>query len=335
MELAQIWFAVLVFLFAGYFVLEGFDFGVGAWLPWLGGNDQERQQLIATIGPFWDGNEVWLITAGAVMFAAFPGFYAAIFSSLYLPFFLLLLLLILRGVAFEFRGQLSSPSWRRFWDWALFAGSAGTAFLWGIAMANWIRGIPLATGGVFVGSLLDLLSPYTFLGGLAALLLMMLQGGTFLLLRTHGQVYEKSRRATLWIGAAASAAVLIFVLASYFASDIFAGRGVNPGVIPLLAGVAMLSVRALIDGHQDRAAFAMSSLTVILSVVTVFTGMYPNLVLSSSDPTATLTISQAVAGEGSLRVLSWVGLSLLPVVLAYEAWSFWVFRERVGEGAGY
>ena len=255
MTLNTLWFVLIGVLFTGFFFLEGFDYGVGILLPFLGKNDEERRAIINTIGPFWDGNEVWLITAGGAMFAAFPNWYATMFSGFYLALVLMLLALIVRGVAFEFRSKDRSPRWRAWWDWLIFAGSLVPALLWGVALANIVRGVPIDANMQYVGGFWNLLNPYALVAGLVSLIVFTLHGAIFLTLRTTDQVLERAQRAAsrLWL----PAVVLVFLLVgvSYVATDIFRRLGVNPGISAIGAGVAILIVGWFLERQQSGWAF--------------------------------------------------------------------------------
>jgi len=329
MELNTLWFILIGVLFTGFFILEGFDYGVGILMPFLGKKDVERRQIINTIGPWWDGNEVWLLTAGGAMFAAFPNWYATLFSGFYLALFLMLVALIFRAVAFEYRSKDRSARWRNAWDWALFAGSAIPALLWGVAMANIVRGVPIDADMNYVGGFFNLLNPYALLGGLAGLGVFTLQGALLLCIRTTDEVRERAEALArkLWpvvlvVGAAT-------VVASYFATDIFQRLGVNPGISAIGAGAAFLIGGWLISQRRFGWAFIMNSLTIALTVVTTFRGLYPRVMVSSLNPDWSLTVSNASSTPYTLRVMSIIALVLVPIVLLYQGWNFYIFRKRV------
>jgi cytochrome d ubiquinol oxidase subunit II len=330
MDLNTVWFILIAVLFIGYFFLEGFDYGVGVLLPFLGKDDKDRRVIINTIGPHWDGNEVWLITAGGAMFAAFPNWYATLFSGFYLALFLMLLALIVRGVAFEFRSKDRHPDWRNLWDWMIFVGSLVTPLLWGVAIANIVRGVPIDADMNYVGGFLTLLNPYALLGGLAALAVLTLHGAIFLTLKTKGDMVERARAAArrLWLPA-----VILSVLsavATYFATDIFTRLGINPGIVPVGAVAALLAAGWLIRSRREGWAFAMTGLAIALTIITLFMGLYPRLMVSSLNPAWSLTIYNAASSQYTLTIMSIVALVLVPVVLIYQGWSYWVFRERIG-----
>ncbi|MBE3552796.1 MAG: cytochrome d ubiquinol oxidase subunit II [Kyrpidia tusciae] len=329
--LNELWFILIAVLFIGFFFLEGFDFGVGIVTPFLGKTDRERRVLINTIGPFWDANEVWLITAAGAMFAAFPHWYATLFSGFYAGLALMLLALIVRGVAFEFRSKVEDPRWRKTWDWAIFAGSGLPPFLWGIALADLIQGVPIDGHMEFVGGIRDLLNPYALVGGAAVFIMCVLHGLVFITLRTEGELRDRARRVALQAGALATVVLLFFVAMTYLKTDIFLRRGIDPGAIPVMAGLALVSVRFFIEAKRDGWAFVMTGLVIILSVATVFIGLFPRVMISSIHPAYDLTIYNAASNPYSLYVMSLVALALLPFVLAYQGWSYYIFRKRVHE----
>lgn len=330
MDLNILWFALIAVLVIGFFFLEGFDYGVAILLPFLGEDDQQRRWMINSIGPFWDANEVWLITAGGAMFAAFPDWYATLFSGLYLPLVILLLALILRGVAFEFRSKHDSARWRRWWDWMLFGGSLVPSILWGVALGNLLVGLPIDANMTYVGGFWTLLKPYPLLWGLTTLIIFTLHGAIFLALKTEGDLRERALRAAGRIWPAAVAIGFFSVGLGYFYTDMFARLGVNPGVVPLGAGAAMLSAGWFIRQQRADWAFAMTGTSITLSVVTMFMGLYPRLMVSSLNPDWSLTIYNAASSSYTLRVMSIIALLFVPVVIAYQAWSYYIFRRRIG-----
>jgi cytochrome d ubiquinol oxidase subunit II len=327
--LNTVWFMLIAILFTGFFFLEGFDYGVGILLPFLGRNDHERRALINTIGPFWDGNEVWLLTAGGAMFAAFPNWYATLFSGFYLALLLMLAALIVRGVAFEFRSKDRRPEWRNLWDWMIFVGSFVPALLWGVALTNIVRGVPIDADMNYVGGFWNLLNPYALLGGLTTLAMFTLHGAVFLTLRTTDDLLERSQRAAgrLWLPAVITLVAL--VVASYFATDIFTRLGVNPGVSAFGAAAAILAAGWFIRQRRSGWAFVMTSLTIFLTVVTVFRGLYPRVMVSSLNPEWSLTIYNASSTPYTLRIMTIVALIFVPIVLLYQGWTYYVFRKRV------
>jgi cytochrome bd ubiquinol oxidase subunit II len=329
MDLNTVWFILIAVLYIGFFVLEGFDFGVGILLPILGKNDTERRAIINTIGPFWDGNEVWLLTAGGATFAAFPHWYATMFSGFYLPLFLLLMALILRGVAFEFRSKDDDPRWRKGWDSAIFIGSLLPALLLGVAFTNLARGVPIDANMQYAGGFFNLLNPYALLGGLSAVLAFTLHGAIFLSLKTTGDLLEKSRQAAARLWLPTVLVLVLFVVFTYFQTDILSKLGVNPGPVPLVSAVAVLAAAWFIKIKREGWAFAMTATGIASSITTLFLIMYPRVMISSLNPDWSLTIYNASSGPYTLQVMTIVVVIFLPVVLAYQAWSYWVFRKRI------
>ncbi len=330
MDLNIVWFILITVLFTGFFFLEGFDYGVGILLPFLGRDDKERRVIINTIGPFWDANEVWLITAGGAMFAAFPHLYATLFSGFYLALVLMLVALIVRGVAFEFRSKDQRLNWRRTWDWMLSGGSFVPALLWGVTLGNMIRGVPIDADMTYTGNLLTLLNPYALLCGVASLLIFTLHGAVFMSLKTKAEISERAKRAAraLWLPTLICAGLAIGV--GYLVTDASSRLGVGPSVIALSAGAALLAAGWFIKDHRDGWAFITMALSVILTTITFFVGLYPRLLVSSLDEDWSLTIYNASSSEYTLKVMTIVALIFVPIVLLYQGWSYWVFRQRLG-----
>jgi cytochrome bd ubiquinol oxidase subunit II len=331
MDLQTFWFCAIAVLWAGYFVLEGFDFGVGMLLPILPRDERERRVLFESIGPFWDGNEVWLVVAAGATFAAFPEWYATMFSGFYLALLLVLVFLIIRVVSFEWRARGEGQRWRSFWLAANTAGSFGAPFLWGVALANLVHGVPLASNGDFAGSFGDLFSLYTVAVGLAIVLLFAFHGATFLTLRTSGELCDRAAAAarTLALPAAAlTAGILVWTVAVAVDRN---DKDVFPPLLPAAAGIAAV-VFALILVMRRRScwAFGMTTLAVAFAVATIFTSLYPRVLVSSPSFSNSLTIANAASTDYVLRVLTVVALVLLPVVLLYQGWTYYVFRRRLG-----
>jgi cytochrome d ubiquinol oxidase subunit II len=324
MNLATFWFILIAILWSGYFVLEGFDFGVGILLPFLGRDDAERRTLINTIGPVWDGNEVWLLTAGGATFAAFPIWYATLFSGFYLPLLIILAALIVRGVCFEFRSKVESPRWRANWDRALFAGSVLPALLWGVAFANIVRGVPVNAQQVYTGNLLTLLNWYGLLGGLVTLSLFVLHGALFLSLRTDGELRRRARRTAMRASLAAIPLAAVFLAAT----QISHGRPATD-VTAAVAAVALIGGAAAARARKEGWAFAGTALTLVLAVATLFGDLWPNVMPSSTSPAYSLTVANASSAHYTLVVMSWVALIFTPIVLGYQGWTYWVFRKRL------
>jgi cytochrome d ubiquinol oxidase subunit II len=329
MDLNTLWFALIGVLFTGYFVLEGFDFGVGILLPFLGKTDSERRRIINTIGPVWDGNEVWILTGGGAIFAAFPHWYATLFSGFYLALLLMLLALIVRAVAFEYRSKDKHPKWRATWDWMIFFGSAVPALLWGVALANLLKGTPIDATKTFTGGFFDLLSPYTLIAGLASLALFITHGAIFLNLKSSDPIRARALAATKKVGPVATVLLLAFAVGTYVWTDAFTRLGVNPGLVPLLALGSLLGAGVLIHRQRMGWGFVMTTLTILFATATMFVSLYPRVMVSSLNPDWSLTIYNASSTPYTLTVMSIVALIFVPIVLAYQAWSYWVFRHRI------
>lgn len=329
MNLNILWFILIVILFIGFFFLEGFDFGVGMLMPFLGKNEEERGAIIETIGPFWDGNEVWLLTAGGAMFAAFPNWYATMFSGFYLALLLMLVALIVRGVAFEFRHHDSRLAWRNFWDAMIFIGSALPGLLWGVALANLIEGVPIDANMNYVGGFFNLLNPFALLGGLSFVAMFLLHGAIFLALKTDGVLMERAQKAARQIWFPTVILIALFIGSGYFVSSVFDRLGVNPGVAPISAGMALLLGGWLIQNKYFGWAFLMTGLTIVLSAATIALGMFPNVMISSLNSAWSLNIYNAASSPYTLTVMSIIAITLVPFVLAYQAWNYWIFRKRI------
>jgi cytochrome d ubiquinol oxidase subunit II len=329
MDFNTLWFILIVVLFTGYFSLEGFDFGVGILLPFLGKEDRTRRVIINTIGPHWDGNEVWLLTAGGAIFAAFPEWYATLFSGFYLPLFLMLLALIVRGVAFEFRSKDENPKWRALWDGCIFAGSFIPALLWGVALANLVKGVPIDASMTYTGGFFNLLNWYALIGGLATLSTFTLHGAIFLSLKTSAalQAAAHSLARKLWIPTVVI--LLAFSVATYFATDIVLVLGINPGVIPFVSIVAILLVGYFLRAQRAGWAFGMTSLAILTSIATLFTVLFPRVMVSSLNPEWSLTIYNASSSDYTLKTMTIVALIFVPIVLIYQGWTYYVFRKRL------
>lgn len=324
MDLPTIWFVLIAVLWIGYLVLEGFDFGVGILLPALGRNEPERRAMLHTIGPVWDGNEVWLLVAGGATFAAFPEWYATLFSGFYIALFLILLALIFRGVAIEYRNKRPELAWRTRWDWLIAAGSFVPALLWGVAFANIVQGVPIDADKEFTGTFFTLLNPYAIVGGLTTLTLCLTHGAIFLALKTDGDIRARANRWAGRIGLVAA------VLAVAFLGWTLMLRG-NPAAVAtsLLAAVAL--VGALVANRLGREgwAFLGTALTIGLAVTTLFVTLYPNVMPSSTDPAFSLTIENASSTDYTLTIMTVVAIVFVPLVLLYQGWTYWVFRRRV------
>ncbi len=328
MNLQILWFILVTVLFIGFFFLEGFDYGVGMLLPFLGKKDEERRAIINTIGPIWDSNEVWMITAGGAMFASFPQVYATLFSGFYLALVLMLVALILRGVAFEYRHR-SASSARSNWDWVIFFGSALPALLWGVAVANLMRGFAIDSEMNYYGGLLPLLNPYSILGGLVFVALFLMHGANYLALKTEGEVEKRAKAISFQAWIAATALTVAFVVWTFFETDILTKSGVN-GLIPaLLAAVALLTVGYFNKTGKFGSAFLGGGLAIVFATVMVFAGLFPRILISSLDPAYSLTIENASASPLTLQTMTTVTFIFLPLVLVYVGWTYYLFRKRV------
>jgi cytochrome d ubiquinol oxidase subunit II len=324
-ELTTVWFVLIAVLFTGYFVLEGFDFGVGVLLPVLGRDDRERRVLINTIGPVWDGNEVWVLTAGGAMFAAFPEWYASLFSGFYLPLLLILVALILRGVAFEYRGKRDDPAWKARWDRAIVIGSFLPALLWGVAFANILRGVRLDANHEYVGNLVDLLNPYALLGGLTTLALFVTHGAVFLALKTHGEVRDRANALAGRVGLLAAALAVGFL-----AWTLNLRGGAPPAVLAVAAALALVGGLLANRVRREGWAFLGTATAIALAVATLFTALFPEVLPSTVDPANGLTVDNASSTPYTLKIMTWVAVIFTPVVLLYQGWTYWVFRKRIG-----
>jgi cytochrome d ubiquinol oxidase subunit II len=324
MELTTVWFCLIAVLWIGYFVLEGFDFGVGMLLPVLSRSETERRVVINTIGPVWDGNEVWVLVAGGATFAAFPEWYATLFSGFYLPLLLILVALIVRGLAFEYRAKRDEPSWRARWDQAIFFGSLVPAFLWGVAFANIVRGVPIGADKEYAGTTLTLLNPYALLGGLTTLLLFLTHGALYLALKTDGEIRHRARELALTIGLVAAAVALAFLIWTQARSGSIASS------IVFIAAAATL-VAGLFAALRGREGWAFTGtfLAIGLAVAGLFVVLFPDVMPSTLDPAYSLTTTNASATDYTLKIMTWVAVLFTPIVLMYQGWTYWVFRKRI------
>lgn len=332
MDLSIIWFLIVGVLLIGYFVLDGFDFGVGMALPLLGKDDTDRRVIINTIGPVWDLNETWLIVAGACLFAAFPEWYATMFSGFYLALLLILVALILRGVSFEYRHQGKGRKWTRWFDQFIFWGSLLPPLLWGTAFSNLIQGVPiepLETGGwVFTGTLLTLLNPYALLGGITLTLLCFTHGLVFIALKTVGDMRERARALATRAGL-----VTVVVAAGFLVWTVV--QHLDDGNAALVILFAALAAVALVAGillnlsGREGWAFSANALTIAFALLTIFMALFPNLMVSSTDPAYSMSIQAAASSQKTLELMTWMAVFSIPLVVAYQAWTYWVFRKRI------
>ena len=331
MNLENLWFVLIAVLWGGYFVLEGFDFGVGMLLPFLPRDERERGAMFESIGPVWDGNEVWLVVAGGATFAAFPTWYGTMFSGFYLALLLILFFLIIRVVSFEWREKSESPRWRRVWMWANAVGSTGIALIWGIGLSNLLHGVPIDSGGDYAGGFWNLFTGYTVLGGIAFVLLFAFHGAIYLTLRTVGDLCERAQTAALRLAIPALAVgggYLIWTVAVAVDRN---DKGVFPSV--LLAAIAIAAFAlALVFVYVRRngIAFTVSAVGTLAVVATLFTSLYPRVMVSSPDFANSLTVQNASSAHYTLAVMSVVALICVPLILVYQGWTYHVFRARVG-----
>jgi cytochrome d ubiquinol oxidase subunit II len=319
------WFIVIAVLWTGFFILEGFDFGVGMLHSVVGQDEAGRRAAINTIGPLWDGNEVWLIVAGAAMFAAFPGWYATMFSGLYLALALLLAALIIRGVAFEFRGKRDAARWRRTWDVSLTVGSLLAPLLIGVGLADLLHGLPINSAQNYTGSFWTLLQPYALFTGVTLVLICLLHGATFLSLKTTGDMHERSRRIARTVAPFTAAAVVGFAIWTHVTSS--STFFLRP--LELLAIIAILAAVWLVYARRDGFAFTATAITMATCILSIFVGLYPNVMVSSTNPAYNLTVHNTASNPYSLDAMTIIVLIFLPLVLAYQSWTYYVFRRRV------
>lgn len=324
MQLTDVWFVLIAVLWTGYFVLEGFDFGVGVLLRVLGRDDTDRRVLINTIGPLWDGNEVWLIVAGGATFAAFPEWYASLFSGFYLALLLVLVALIGRGVAFEYRGKGDTARWRSTWDTVIVVCSVVPALLWGVAFANIVGGVPLDADHEFVGSLLTLLHPYALLGGLTTLLLFTLHGAVFVSLKTDGDIRVRARALAVRLGGGAVPVAAVFLAWTWLDH-----RGPVALALALVAALALVGGLLATTAGREGRAFTLTAGTIVAATAFLFTSLYPFVLPSTIDPAFGLTTTNAASTPYTLTIMTWVAAVMTPVVLCYQAWTYWVFRRRI------
>lgn len=331
MSLNELWFVLITVLFVGFFFLEGFDFGVGMSTRILAKNDTERRVLINSIGPFWDANEVWLITAGGAMFAAFPHWYATLFSGFYTPLVFVLLALIARGVAFEFRGKVGSGKWKKTWDYAIFYGSLLPPLLFGVVFACLIQGMPIDENMILNAQWSDVLNVYTLVGGLAVVMMSLVHGLTFITIRTMGSLQERARKLALKLLIPLGLLLAAFGVMTYIKTDVFEVRGVLLTIITVVAVLAFLLSAVFMKRGKDGWAFGMTGAVIGLYFIGIFAGLFPRVMVSSLSSEFSLTLTNAASGPYSLKVMTIVALTLLPFVLGYQIWSYYVFRKRVTE----
>ncbi|MFE2041747.1 cytochrome d ubiquinol oxidase subunit II [Streptomyces sp. NPDC059477] len=325
MELHDVWFVLIAVLWIGYFFLEGFDFGVGVLTKLLARNRPEKRVLINTIGPVWDGNEVWLLSAGGATFAAFPEWYATLFSGFYLPLLIILVCLIVRGVAFEYRAKRPEEKWQRNWESAIFWCSLIPAFLWGVAFGNIVRGVKIDQNFEYVGNFWDLLNPYALLGGVVTLTLFTFHGAVFTALKTVGDIRERARKLALRVGLLTAVAALGFLLWT----QVRDGNGESL-VAMIVAVVALVAALGANQAGREGWSFALSGVTIIAAVAMLFLSLFPDVMPSSLNADWSLTVTNASSSPYTLKIMTWCAAIATPIVLLYQSWTYWVFRKRIG-----
>ena len=331
MNLQILWFCLIAVLWGGYFVLEGFDFGVGMLLPFLPRTESERGAMFASIGPVWDGNEVWLVVAGGATFAAFPAWYGTMFSGFYLALLLILFFLIVRVVSFEWRDKGEGKRWRRVWLWANAGGSTGIALIWGIGLSNLLYGLPLDSDGNYAGNFWDLFNGYTVLGGIAFTLVFAFHGAIYLTLRTTGDLCERARRAARMLAIPAVVVAAGYLVWTVAVAVDHNDKDVFPPVLPAAIAIAAFAAAAvLVYVGRSGIAFTLSAIGTLSLVATLFTSLYPRVMVSDPDFANSLTVPGAASAHYTLAVMSVVALICVPLVLLYQGWTYYVFRQRVG-----
>jgi cytochrome d ubiquinol oxidase subunit II len=331
--MAEFWFILIAVLWSGYFVLEGFDFGVGMLLPFLPRDHREQEVMFASIGPHWDGNETWLVVAGGATFAAFPAWYATMFSGFYLALLLILVFLIIRVVSFEWREKSASPRWRRTWTWANTVGSAGAALIWGIGLANLLHGVPINSDGDFTGNLLDLFSPYTVVAGVTFVLVFVFHGATFLSVKTTGDLCRRAAFTARSVAIPVALITAVFLLWTVREAVDNNDKDVLPPLLPALIGIGALGFAVLlVYSGRSLAAFTATAVGIVAAVATLFVSLYPRVMVSSTDFANSLTVSGASSSHYALKVMTFVAVTVTPLILLYQGWTYYVFRQRLGVG---
>jgi cytochrome d ubiquinol oxidase subunit II len=330
MDLQIVWFVLVGVLWSGYFLLEGFDFGVGMLLPFLPRSERQRSAMFQSIGPVWDGNEVWLVVAAGATFAAFPTWYATMFSGFYLALLLVLFCLIIRVLSFEWREKAESASWRAVWTWANTLGSVGASFVWGVGLSALLYGVPINSSGDFTGDFFDLFNGYTALGGISVVLLFVYHGATYLTIRTAGDLCDRAAQTARRVAFAAALVGAGFLAWTVVVAVDRNDKDVFPPILPAALGIGALVVAAILTTRRSGWAFALTGVAAVLWVATVFTSLYPRVMVSSTDFANSLTVDNASSTHYTLAVLSVVALICVPVILIYQGWTYHVFRARVG-----
>jgi cytochrome d ubiquinol oxidase subunit II len=331
MVLESVWFFLWGLLWAVYFMTDGFDLGVGSLLPFLGKSEEDKKIMVNSLGPLWDGNEVWLLTAGGVTFAAFPKVYAVMFSSLYSALMLILFALIVRGVAFEFRGKVDSPAWRKIWDTCLFIGSILPAILFGVAFANIFRGIPIDADGVYQGTLLTLLNPYGLVGGVLFLLLFLVHGALWLSIKSGGDLQQRAVAAAHRLWPVELGFAVIFLITSMFATRLYDNYLAHPllFLIVLLAVAGLLGIKVFLARQAMFKAWFSSALTIVAATFYGVIGLYPNMFPSNLDANFSLTANNSASSALTLKIMLVVVILFVPIVLAYQTWNYFLFKSKV------
>jgi cytochrome d ubiquinol oxidase subunit II len=331
MVLQTIWFFLWGLLWAVFFMTDGFDLGIGTLYPFLGKTDQDKRMMINALGPLWDGNEVWLITAGGVTFAAFPLVYSVMFSSLYSALMLILFALILRGVSFEFRGKVESSRWRKVWDTCIFIGSFVPALLFGVAFANIFKGIPIDHNGIYQGTLFTLLNPYGLLGGVLFVLLFMTHGALWLSIKSDGDLHERAVSTAGKIWPVLVCVAVIFLIASRFSTDLYNNYFEHPAffIVILITVLALLSIRFFLAKKTYFKAWFASALTIVGATFFGVIGLFPNLFPSSLNPRYSLTANNASSSPLTLKIMLIVVIVFIPVVIGYQIWAYHLFKGKV------
>jgi len=331
MVLESIWFFLWGLLWAVYFMTDGFDLGIGSLLPFLGKTEEDKRVIVNAMGPLWDGNQVWLLSAGGVTFAAFPRVYAVMFSSLYSALMLILFALILRGVAFEFRGKVESPGWRKLWDACIFIGSFAPALLFGVAFANIFQGIPIDQKGVYQGTLFTLLNPYGLIGGVLFVLLFLVHGALWLAAKTEGELQARAASAAAKIWPVEVVLAVVFLAASYFSTNLYANYMAHPLLfaVILLTVAALFGIRVFLAQRAFFKAWFASALTIVGATFYGVIGLFPNMFPSSMNPAWSLTAHNASSTTLTLTIMLVVVIIFVPIVLAYQAWAYNLFKTKV------
>lgn len=326
--LQLLWFVLIGVLFSGFFFLEGFDFGVGMSVQTLAHNDGERDQVVETIGPVWDGNEVWLLTAGGAMFASFPYWYASLFSGFYLILFIILVGLIIRGVSFEFRHRMPAGKRQKMWNWTLTIGSFIVPFFFGVLFISLVQGMPMDANGDITATFTDYINLFSIVGGVALTLLCYLHGLNYITLKTEGPIRERARNYASFLYWVLYAGLVVFAILLYFNTDFFENNFMLTLLLVVL--IVLLTVIASIGvfKKKEMLAFLASGLTLVALVALLFSGLFPRVMISTI-PGNDLLIEQASSSPYTLKIMTWITVTILPIVLVYTGWTYFVFRKRI------